>query len=98
MMEFCTVMVSLPLLPCGVNVVVRRETHGDVVENHVRAVADVDAVLAVAGREAGTDADIADDFILSGTEGNFVADDADAAAGRGLSGNGQIARATDTRC
>ncbi len=76
-------------------VVVWRKFYRNMVVNHVRAVAHVDAVLGGTGDAARTDANKADNFICPRAERNLVADDGNAAARRGLAGDGQAAGTGD---
>lgn len=82
-------LIATGKIAVGINVVVGSELDGDVVENQIGAVAHIDAVFGRAGDTARADAKEANNFIGSHAEGNFVADEGDAARSR-LPGNGEI--------
>ena len=81
----------LPVVADRPDVVPGRELQRDVVEDDVARAVQAQGVVGVArGVAAGADADEAADDVVPRGEGDFAALEADAAAGRGLAGNGDV--------
>jgi hypothetical protein len=75
----------------GIDVVPLGELNGDMIEDDVGCVQQVDATFAGVGIEiAPAKSEMAADDVVSAIEGNFAAHDADAIAGRGLAGDGDV--------
>ena len=88
-MEFWTVMCRAA---DGVDIVPRAELEADVVHDAIGGLEETEAIVARAGGvAAGANADVAADDIGLARKRNFAARETDAAAGRGLAGDSDIA-------
>ena len=82
----------------GVNVVPRSELKGDMIQNHVAGLIKAETIVTGARRvAAGPDADMTADDVGGIGEGNFAALETNAAARRGLAGDGDVSLHTHCR-
>ena len=83
---------GLPGIADAIDVVPGGKLHGHMIADDIAGVVEAQGVVAGAGGfAAGADAEVAADDVAAAGKGNFAAAKADAAAGGGLAGDGEVA-------